>query len=101
MMLIRKLGSPISSPVCRITPQSASPNFCLGIGFGRTSRQRLLEPHNSNLVKSDPACGLRRMRTQRLALFYLNGATVRTPTEQARGGLRQTFVSVEAAERVT
>ena len=43
--------------------QIEGPNFCLGIGFGRTPRQRLLEPHNLNSVKSNPACGLRRMRT--------------------------------------
>jgi hypothetical protein len=47
MMSIRSLGSPTCSPVCRITPPTASANFCLGIGFGRTPRQRLLEPHNS------------------------------------------------------
>jgi hypothetical protein len=62
---IRRLGSPTCWPACRIIPQGASTNSCLGTGAFRAS---LTPPERNRLsAQSDLTRGRRRMRTADLA----------------------------------
>src|ERR1700679_1408610 len=63
---IRRLGSPTCWPACRIIPQGASTNSCLGTGAFRAS---LTPPERNRLsAQSDLTRGRRRMRTRPLVL---------------------------------